>query len=61
MPCEGQLLLLTPAFDDMATDPIVLGTMQFCPGLMDEYGNQVRQLLLFCCVSLSPLAQSLSV
>lgn len=41
VPCEGQLLLLTPPFDDLVPEPIVLGTMQFCPGLMDEHGKQV--------------------
>lgn len=41
VPCEGQLLLLTPPFDDLIPEPIVLGTMQFCPGLMDEHGKQV--------------------
>ncbi|KAL3155148.1 hypothetical protein ABBQ38_011204 [Trebouxia sp. C0009 RCD-2024] len=41
VPCEGQLLLLTPPFDDLVPEPIVLGTMQFCPGLMDEHGKQM--------------------
>ena len=41
VPCEGQLLLLTPPFDDLIPEPIVLGTMQFCQGLMDEHGKQV--------------------
>ena len=46
VPCEGQLLLLTPAFDEVPPEPIVLGTMHFCPGLMDEYGTQVRHFRL---------------
>lgn len=48
VPCEGQLLLMTPPFDDLVPEPIVLGTMQFCPGLMDQHGQQVRP----CCNSL---------
>ena len=45
VPCEGQLLLLTPPFDDLTPEPIVLGTMQFCPGLMDQHGQQVPELI----------------
>ena len=41
VPCEGQLLLMTPPFDDLVPEPIVLGTMQFCSGLMDEHNIQV--------------------
>ena len=41
VPCEGQLLLMTPPFDDLVSEPILLGTMQFCSGLMDEQGKQV--------------------
>lgn len=41
VPCEGQLLLLTPPFDGLTPEPIVLGTMKSCPGLVDEHGTQV--------------------
>lgn len=41
VPCEGQLLLLTPPFDGLKPEPIVLGTMKSCPGLVDERGTQV--------------------
>ena len=43
MACEGQLLLLTPPYDDMPLEPIVLGVIPGCLGLLDEFGNQVRQ------------------
>ena len=41
VPCEGQLLLLTPPFDGLIPEPIVLSTMPSCPGLVDEQGHQV--------------------
>lgn len=41
VPCEGQLLLLTPPFDGLTPEPIVLGTMKSCTGLVDEHGTQV--------------------
>ena len=42
VPCEGQLLLMTPPFDGLIPEPIVLGTMSSCSGLFDEHGKQVR-------------------
>ena len=48
VPCEGQLLLMTPPFDDLVPEPIVLGTMQFCSGLMDEHNQQVNHAALHC-------------
>lgn len=41
VPCEGQLLLLTPPFEDNRLEPIVLGSVPAYPGLVDEYGTQV--------------------
>ena len=41
VPCEGQLLLLTPPFEDSPLEPIVLGSVPAYPGLVDEYGTQV--------------------
>ena len=41
IPCEGQLLLLTPPFEDNPLEPIVLGSVPAYPGLVDEYGTQV--------------------
>ena len=49
VPCEGQLLLLTPPFDGLIPEPIVLGNMRSCPGLVDQNGNQVS--CWFCCVA----------
>ncbi len=54
VPCEGQLLLLTPPFDGLTPEPIVLGTMKSCPGLVDEHGTQVSSCTSSCgslCIS----------
>lgn len=45
VPCEGQLLLLTPPFEDQPLEPIVLGSVSAYPGLIDEQGAQVCQPL----------------
>lgn len=54
VPCEGQLLLLTPPFDGLTPEPIVLGSMKSCPGLVDEHGTQVSGPAPPCIPSLSP-------
>lgn len=53
VPCEGQLLLLTPPFDGLTPEPIVLGSMKSCPGLVDEHGTQVSSPAPPCIPSLS--------
>ena len=55
VPCEGQLLLMTPPFDGLVPEPIVLGTMSACPGLFDEHGKQVSTLKNLCFNSCSCL------
>lgn len=45
VPCEGQLLLLTPPFEDQPLEPIVLGSVSAYPGLLDEHGAQVCLLV----------------
>ena len=49
VPCEGQLLLMTPPFDGLVPEPIVLG-------LFDEHGKQVRTSQ--CCCSTASLAHT---
>ena len=48
VPCEGQLLLLTPPFEDQPLEPIVLGSVTAYPGLVDEHGTQVCHKPTFC-------------
>lgn len=58
VPCEGQLLLLTPPFDGLKPEPIVLGTMKSCPGLVDERGTQMASEAWYGSVSEQSSQQS---
>lgn len=53
VPCEGQLLLLTPPFEDQPLEPIVLGSVTAYPGLVDEHGTQVCHKPAFCKIMLT--------